>query len=347
MDDRSPKRLWRYGGLSEPASIRLLAWLLRYPSRYVPRILLYHHFGEDPRFVSPSGFERHLRFLKGHCNVIHLTQLIAALRGTGRMPPNSVVLTVDDGYVDFYRVAFPLLCRYEMPCTFFVTTNFVEGRTWLWPDKLAWILAHAKRFPNLRVADKMVTGGGRQAWPRLWAEILTPLRQMDAHQIQYELDAVAKQLALECPDRPSGLYEACNWQQLREMEDSGLVEIGGHTRNHPILSRLNPAKLPEEIDGCLEDLNTRLGHRPRSFCYPNGQPTDYNALTRDAVARSGFLCACTAFYDDNHLTDHYALRRFTSSEDFSQFFKAASALQYWGASILGRNNIDATELVSP
>jgi peptidoglycan/xylan/chitin deacetylase (PgdA/CDA1 family) len=332
------------GGVSKEGSrIRLLAWLLRYPSKYVPRILVYHRFGNNSRSVTPQGFERQLRYLKEHCTVVHLSRLLSALRGAEPLPQNAVVITVDDGYADFYDIAFPLLCRYEIPCTFFVTSNFIGGQKWLWPDKLAWILAHRDEYPDLHVTDRVITGGARSSAPRLWTEILTLLRHVDFERLENELCQLARQLELEVPERPVAGYDACSWEQLRIMEASGIVEVGGHTRNHAILSRLDPRQLSNEIDGCLEDLEVRLGKRPRSFCYPNGKPGDYNDRVREAVANAGFVSACTAFYDAKHLDDRYALRRFSSSEDFAQFYKAASGLQYWGASLLGRNNIDVTE----
>jgi len=89
------------------------------------------------------------------------------------------------------------------------------------------------------------------------------------------------------------------------------------------------------------DINANLGKRSRSFCYPNGKPTDFNEVVREAVVKSGFVSACTAFYDDQHLKDRFALRRFSASDDFAQFHKATTGLQYWGAKILGRDNRDA------
>lgn len=330
-------------GSSGSLGVRLLAWLLRYPSRRIPRILVYHRFGDDARSISREGFERQLRFLKEHFNVIHLSRLVTSLRGPDPLPANCIVLTVDDGYEDFHRIAFPMLCRYEIPCTFFVTTNFVGGRTWLWPDKVAWMLTRRERFPDLRVRDHVMVGGDRSAAPRLWAEIIGLLQTVDFDALEGELQQLASQLELRFPEQPVAGYQACTWDQLREMETSGFVEVGGHTRNHAILSRLPPADLPTEIDGCFEDLSANLGSRARSFCYPNGKPGDYNDEVRDAVARSGFESACTTFYDEKHLNDRYALRRFSSCDDFAQFYKAASALQYWGARFLGRNNTEVTE----
>lgn len=331
-----PRRLSR----NEPWSIRLLAWLLRYPSRNVPRILVYHRFGDTRRAISALEFERQLQYLKERCTVVSLSHLVAGLSGSRVVPPNPLVITVDDGYADFYHLAFPLLRRYELPCTFFVTTGFVEGHKWLWPDKLAWLLIQKERFPDVQIGNQIVSGGSSDYVPRLWGQVLGLLREMDASRTEFELEALAKQLGLEFPADPAPGFEACTWAQLREMEDGGLIEVGGHTRSHSILSKVKQANLSEEINGCLEDLTSNLGLRPRAFCYPNGKPADFNPIVRDAVEKAGFTCACTSFYDRYGLKDLYALRRFSSSADFAQFFKAASGLQFWGARVLDRNNID-------
>ena len=321
----------------------LLAWLSRHLSSRIPRILVYHRFGNDERCTSPEGFERQLRHLKEHFNVVHQSRLVDALNGGERLPSNSLVLTVDDGYADFYHVAFPLLRRYEMPCTFFVTTNFISGRKWLWPDKITWILSGRDRFPDLEVTNEIIPGGDRTQVERLWTQILVRLQKVDSEQVDAHLDDIARQLGLIIPEQPVADFEPCNWTQLAEMEASGLIEIGGHTRNHPILSRLRADKLSDEIGGCLEDINSNLGARPRSFCYPNGKPADFNGAVREAAVEAGFISACTAFYDGEHLDDIFALRRFSASDDFAQFHKAATGLQYWGAKILGRDNRDAAE----
>jgi len=321
----------------------LLAWLSRHLTSRIPKILVYHRFGTDERSTTSQGFERQLRHLKEHFNVVHQSRLIEALRGGERLPPNSVVLTVDDGYADFYRVAFPLLRRYEVPCTFFVTTNFVAGRTWLWPDKITWILSGRERYPDIEVTNQIIPGGDRTQTERLWTQILVRLQQIPSQEVDANLDDIARQFGLVIPEHPVAEFEPCRWDQLAEMEASGLIEIGGHTRNHPILSRLPPEKLSEEIGGCLGDINSNLGKKPRSFCYPNGKPADFNGQVREAVVKAGFISACTAFYDGEHLDDIFALRRFSASDDFAQFHKAATGLQYWGARILGRDNRDAAE----
>ena len=49
------------------------------------------------------------------------------------------------------------------------------------------------------------------------------------------------------------------------------MDVGGHTRSHPILSGLSAERAEEEIAGGLDDLASITGRRPSLFAYPNGR----------------------------------------------------------------------------
>lgn len=88
------------------------------------RILVYHSISEDPLnpfSVSPEDFEAQVRFLSQEYNVISLEKLIACIRGEeGEIPPDSVAITLDDGFEDNYAYAYPILTKYNVPAAMFV-----------------------------------------------------------------------------------------------------------------------------------------------------------------------------------------------------------------------------------
>ena len=100
--------------------------------RGVP-ILLYHAFvepGELPgRFTMPvRSFARQMVWLKrlGY-RVITLQQYLQYRRDGRPPPPRAVVLTIDDGYIDAYTLAYPILRRYDFPATVFLVSGRVGG----------------------------------------------------------------------------------------------------------------------------------------------------------------------------------------------------------------------------
>lgn len=88
------------------------------------RILVYHSISNDPLnpfSVSPEDFEEQARFLSQEYNVVPIEELVACIRGEGgEILPNSVVITLDDGFRDNYDYAYPILRKYGLPATMFV-----------------------------------------------------------------------------------------------------------------------------------------------------------------------------------------------------------------------------------
>lgn len=90
-------------------------------------ILLYHRISTtsaDPLMlcVTPVCFENHLQFLKKHYNIIPLSEL-SGLLIAGTLKGNEAAVTFDDGYRDNIINALPLLEKYNIPATIFITTG--------------------------------------------------------------------------------------------------------------------------------------------------------------------------------------------------------------------------------
>jgi len=96
-------------------------------------VLMYHHIsdqlvGQMLSNVSPRLFEKQIKYLLSrNFKVISLTQLVESLKGNSTLPPKSVVITFDDGYKNNYIYAYPILRKYNLPATIFLTTGFLNG----------------------------------------------------------------------------------------------------------------------------------------------------------------------------------------------------------------------------
>ena len=126
-------------------------------------ILLYHHIappekipGDATRFQnegwlcthSPAAFEFHLSSLqKRGFRFISLGQLVAEIQTYGTEQPNSVVITFDDGWLDNYEFAAPILKKLGLPATVFVTTAHLPGNT---PD--------SKRMTTAQLRELIAAG---------------------------------------------------------------------------------------------------------------------------------------------------------------------------------------------
>jgi peptidoglycan/xylan/chitin deacetylase (PgdA/CDA1 family) len=88
--------------------------------------LCYHSIDPSASYssASPQLFERQLAWIAEHCDVIPMREMISAAKEGERERP-TVAISFDDGYADNYEFAVPLLLKYEMSATFFVTAGFI------------------------------------------------------------------------------------------------------------------------------------------------------------------------------------------------------------------------------
>ncbi|SOD87678.1 polysaccharide deacetylase family protein [Streptomyces sp. Ag109_G2-15] len=88
-------------------------------------------------------------------------------------------------------------------------------------------------------------------------------------------------------DTGGGLDAMLDWQQVRDLADSG-IEIGGHSHSHPQLDQLDDATLRSELVRSTEIVTGELGARPVSFAYPYGYSS---RRVRGAVREAGYAQA--------------------------------------------------------
>ena len=126
-------------------------------------ILMYHRICDleiDPwgLSVNSDNFEQQLLVLKRKFNVISLPDLVVRLNQKKSLK-NCVCITFDDGYLDNYLYAKPLLEKYNCPATFFIPTYFIGNNMQFWWDELAEIILQSPRLPlqiSLNINDDLL-----------------------------------------------------------------------------------------------------------------------------------------------------------------------------------------------
>ena len=321
----------------------LLSFVQRYPDFPVTipnahRVLLYHRFSKNIDRINNKTdshfFEWQLRFLKKRWNVIKLCDLFESIRNRWRLPPKTVVITIDDGYLDFYDVAYPLLLKYKLPATFFPTINFVERRGWLWPDILNYILDHSKK-PELSITFEHRPFRFRiqDAVSRIkvWQELSDFCSELPDEQKWSFITILSERAIVKVPSKPTSAYSAVNYEQLEEM-CRNRIEIGAHTLNHPILSQVGEKTLETELSEPKKILELKLGIEVKSLAYPSGREMDITSNVVEKAKKIGYLGAVVTkrnhtWYDR---LDPYQLPRIGVENN-----KAGFCWKLYGIEILG------------
>jgi peptidoglycan/xylan/chitin deacetylase (PgdA/CDA1 family) len=293
-------------------------------------VLTYHRFSEAPRAgrTSAAKLTAQLDYLLSHYTVLPLSMIESRLREGRPLPPSTAAVTIDDGYSDFYEIAWPLLCRRNIPATIFSVTDFVDGNRWIWTDKIPFLLSRTREeriaidVGGLRIAGALNGDSSRR---QLASRLNSLLKHLPDESKDHLIDQIAAHCLVTLPARPPVESRSCTWEQLREMESAG-IEVGSHTVTHPVLTRVTAERLYDELEQSRRRLEEMLGHAVTQFCYPNGA---YNRVVRDAVARAGYRLAVTSDDGLNDATiDPLALRRIQNEEqDLAHFLQSTSGFE--------------------
>ena len=252
-------------------------------------VLTYHRIGDPqsapPGIVSctPPQFDRQMRWLASTGRAVALGELLAA-RAEGRpTAPGAVHVTFDDAYGDFRDLAWPILQRHGVPVTLFVPTAFPDTQRRFWWDRLFGALRAAPaRMLDSPVGPLSLTSDEERvaAYRRLREHVKT-LPHDDAM-------ALVERLVTELGDSRDS-PAVLGWAALRELAAEG-VTLAAHSRSHPLLNRLAPERLHDEIAGSMSDLQEHTGAGAPAFAYPGG---GVSAEAERVVAEAGATVAFT------------------------------------------------------
>ncbi len=243
-----------------------------------PLVISYHRVVEDfassaensihSMLISRTMLEQHLDWLGRRYRFISLDELGARLEAKeGREDP-AVAITFDDGYMDFYDHALPILKRKGVPAAVFVVTDLVGTKRIQIHDKLHLLLARQSR-----------PGEGSPTPFQATRALLESLPQA-------EIEKVIQALEPEVPIAEETLrpFYSLTWEMLDEIRRAGIT-IGSHTRTHVLMTHESSQRVMAEVAESRDAIEARLGESVRHFAYPGGL---FNTSSVEAVAGAGY-----------------------------------------------------------
>lgn len=230
--------------------------------------------------VLATEIKEQLAYLHRHFRIVPLRRIFEQLKEGTSLDRLSVALTIDDGRRNCYEVLFPILKEFDIPATFFVVSSFISREDWIWTDKMWWLSEQPSRPKELSANEIEAL-----------FQSLNPLRP----EIRNEAIAgIAARMGVPIPREAPEKYAPCSWSELREMADSGLVDIGSHTVTHPILASITEEESWRELTVSRAQIEEALCRPVESFCFPNGKAGDYRASQLQQVKEAGYVGAVLA-----------------------------------------------------
>jgi peptidoglycan/xylan/chitin deacetylase (PgdA/CDA1 family) len=261
--------------------------------------------------ANPQDFERQMEYLAKWFHVISLQDLVQWLDGRKELPPYAALITFDDGYLDNYTTAYPILRRHNLPALIFLTTGHIGTDAPFYWDLAAYCFHHTQKDHMLFPAGKTVHWthqSEREGAGKDWVE---QLKSMPHREKQAWVDRLPGESGVSIP---GGFFQnlMMNWEHIREMRHGG-IEFGAHTVHHPILTRISLEDVYLEVHESKSKIETETGLPVLGFAYPNGQASDLTSAIEKIVAGSGIRAAFTLLNGPDSLAEvkrnPYAIRR--------------------------------------
>jgi len=264
-------------------------------------VLSYHGVVRDEHYtcvhsdytVGLKVFREQMEILAQYFHPISVSDLADWWTREAELPKRPVLVTFDDGYMNNLTNAAPVLLHFGIPAVIHVCTGYIDKARILW---ILEIYRRVLQWPkstvpmpgseaDRRVEDpierKLVANSVRQACKKLPHEecerYLNRLRQVDS---------------LESNVRDDEVFGFLSWEAVRTLKNKGF-EIGSHTVEHPILTRIPEQSLDGELRGSKLVIEEQIGGNCRCFAYPNGEAEDISKVITERVEQAGYDFAFT------------------------------------------------------
>lgn len=295
-------------------------------------ILMYHRilpegderlrYEEPGMSVTPESFEVHLQTLKKEFDVMALDDWIERKQTGQKLPRKACAITFDDGWADNYEYAFPLLKKHRFPATIFLVSEYIGTDARFWPERLArLVVAVAEQCPEQQAHQSLAWLPFAETGIELSAavpnreqlsQLIVASKSMSDEQIHQNIDKALQALELDISSDKASIL---SWEQLAEMDASGLVEYGSHTCTHARLNdSMDALEIKRQISESKRLLKERLGQKVELFCFPNG---DYTNDTLEVVIRHYNAAVTTSTGWNVKSSDSYRLRRVGVHQDIA------------------------------
>lgn len=217
---------------------------------------------------SASIFRKQMEYVARTCKLVSLDQIPDMVSGAKPIPRRAVTITFDDGYLDNFEIAAPILEENGLRGTFYIATSATDGRP-LW-------------FVRMRYWTKQ-------------AKIERPqfLEASARCAISKETDRENFMTTLEYANTVKDTF-SMSWAQAKDLGERGHT-IGSHTVNHPNMAKVPLEEARREFEESKRRLEEQLGHPVDHFSYPNPiLSPNWTHETVDASRTAGYRTAVTS-----------------------------------------------------
>jgi peptidoglycan/xylan/chitin deacetylase (PgdA/CDA1 family) len=240
-----------------------------------------------------------------------------------------LALTFDDGYLDNFTVAYPLLKRLGIPFAIYVTTSFPDGEAVLWWEAIEQLLLN---YDQIKLADgRMLSCRTSKEKLDAFISLRAAIMALPSDRLGDRVNALFAQAKFDWQQLCA--KHAMQWDEVCELARDPQVTIGAHTLSHPVLCALSAEQASAEMQDSRDRLAARIGTPVTHFCYPFGSRNEVGVREFELARKLGFTTAATTRWGNifrAHRAHLHALPRVPLTHAFTwDGFRRQSLRRFW------------------
>lgn len=281
---------------------RLRTMLVFCYHRVIPEEIARYQRVNRALYVTPETFEQQIKWMHEVGEIIDINEMFVDCLQSCR--PKFVV-TFDDGWKDNYIHALPILSKYGVPATIFLSTDNINRQKLFWPEEVSLAVNRSPKCVD-EVAEvlhrftlscmRLVSHRDIQNIDNNWNPAKRAYRIDRFIECLKVLPVAARNDIIRSIHSELDMpYEEATdllltWDLIRIMQ-TNKISIGSHTHTHPILDRMDEPSIDYELSKSKQILEMNLGGEINLFSYPNGCYKNVNI--QSSLRKFGYKYAFT------------------------------------------------------
>lgn len=232
--------------------------------------------------VAQSEFKKQMDYIKENFNLISINDLYNSNFNCNKF---SVAVTFDDGYLDNFNIAYPILKKLSIPATIYLVSKNFTDKPWAWWVELWNFISDQEyiKFNN----TKFLTKNLKQK-ERVFFIIKDHVKKMN-----YSQQVIFFEKLTNNNSRENHQSLFMQKKDIIEMKQSELITFGCHTHNHLCFANFDFETINKELEKSKSILENEIGLNISHFAYPYGTEKDINFFEHELLKKHNFRSAVT------------------------------------------------------
>jgi peptidoglycan/xylan/chitin deacetylase (PgdA/CDA1 family) len=247
-----------------------------------------------------------LKLKKNKFNFIAYEQVVNNIKNKIAFPKNTACLTFDDGFMNNFQIAAPILKKNKIPAIFFLCPKNIENQEMFWVDKIEDCINRTKKR-NIAIYLKrknLFSLKSQNEKIKCINTIKNYCKNINVLKKNLIINEVIKISGILPSMKSSPNYKIATWPIIKKTIKNKLFSLGGHSLEHDIYTNLSKSEVRKNIKKTIEIIKKKTNYKIKHFSYPEGQKMHFNKYIISELKKNNIISCPTAIYGKNNHKDH-------------------------------------------